>query len=183
MTHKPSYGIKRQKTTSWIIVCFWPIRQLYGAHNKKYHKQCASGGGLNALFQWVTMFWGVASVKNKMWHDATSVRQECDMWRARCDKGATYIIFRAKSGSEAFKMRFWATFIIWQTCELWAFYERFYERLKRVRIVNFIVKMGFTHEFTLELPLNDKKQIVLFTLELPLDFVIFTPPYFVGICI
>ena len=42
--------------------------------------------------------------------------------------------------------------------------------------------MGFTHEFTLELPLNDKKQIVLFTLELPLNFAIFTTPYFVGIC-
>ena len=52
-----------------------------------------------------------------------------------------------------------------------------------VRIVNFIVKMGFTHEFTLELPFNDKKQIVLFTLELPLNFAIFTHPYFVGICI
>ena len=52
-----------------------------------------------------------------------------------------------------------------------------------VRIVNFIVKMGFTHEFTLELHLNDKKQIVLFTLELHLNFAIFTPPYFVGICI
>ena len=45
-----------------------------------------------------------------------------------------------------------------------------------VRIVNFIVKMGFTHEFTLELHLNDKKQIVLFTLELPLNFAIFTLP-------
>ena len=44
-----------------------------------------------------------------------------------------------------------------------------------VRIVNFIVKMGFTHEFTLELHLNDKKQIVLFTLELHLNFVIFIP--------
>ena len=36
--------------------------------------------------------------------------------------------------------------------------------------------MGFTHEFTLGLPLNNKKQIVLFTLELPLNFAIFTPP-------
>ena len=44
-----------------------------------------------------------------------------------------------------------------------------------VQIVNFIVKIGFTHEFTLELPLNHKKQIVIFTLELPLNFAIFTP--------
>lgn len=43
--------------------------------------------------------------------------------------------------------------------------------------------MGFTHEFTLELPLNDKKQNVLFTLELPLNFAIFTPYDIIGICI
>ena len=52
-----------------------------------------------------------------------------------------------------------------------------------VRIVNFIVKMGFALGFALGLPLNDKKQIVLIALWLPLDFAIFTPPYFVGICI
>lgn len=40
--------------------------------------------------------------------------------------------------------------------------------------------MGFTHEFTLELHLNDKKQIVLFTLELHLNFAIFTPPLLCG---
>ena len=62
-------------------------------------------------------------------------------------------------------------------------YERFNERLKRGQIVNFIVKMGFTHEFTLGLPLNNKKQIVLFTLELPLNFAIFTPPDIIVICI
>ena len=56
-----------------------------------------------------------------------------------------------------------------------AFYERFYERLKRVRIVNFIVKMGFALGFALGLPLNDKKQIVPIALWLPLDFAIFTP--------
>ena len=52
-----------------------------------------------------------------------------------------------------------------------------------VQIVNFIVKMDFTHEFTLELHLNHKKQIVLFTLELHLNFAIFTPPDIIGICI
>ena len=44
-----------------------------------------------------------------------------------------------------------------------------------VRIVNFIVKMGFGLGFALGLHLNDKEQIVLVALGLHLDFVIFTP--------
>ena len=44
-----------------------------------------------------------------------------------------------------------------------------------MRIVNFIVKMGFALGFALGLPLNDEKQIVPIALWLPLDFAIFTP--------
>ena len=52
-----------------------------------------------------------------------------------------------------------------------------------MRIVNFIVKMGFGLGFALGLHLNDKKQIILVALGLHLDFAIFTPLKFVGICI
>ena len=67
-------------------------------------------------------------------------------------------------------------------CGYWRFKDHFDDVLDMVQIVNFIVKIGFTHEFTLELPLNHKKQIVIFTLELPLNFAIFTPPDIIGIC-
>ena len=84
---------------------------MYGAQNKKYHEECASGDGLNALFQWVTWFLSVVGIKNKMWHRATSVRQKCDMWRAWFNEGVTFYIFIAKSGSEAFKMAFLGHFL------------------------------------------------------------------------
>ena len=51
-------------------------------------------------------------------------------------------------------------------CEVW----------KVERIVKESVKNDHAHEVALELPLNNKKQKVLNALELPLNFVIFTPP-------
>ena len=51
-----------------------------------------------------------------------------------------------------------------------------------MRYVNKSVKNGFTLEFTLELHLNHKKQNVPNTLELHLNFAIFTPTHIYMIC-
>lgn len=57
-------------------------------------------------------------------------------------------------------------------CEVW----------KVERIVKESVKNGHAHEVALELDLNNKKQKVPNAHELHLNFAIFTPPHFMGIC-
>ena len=77
------------------------------------------------------------------------------MWQAIYNWGATYIIFRAKSGLEVLKTAFLSHFLYVMGMWLKSGLRAIKERMKRAWNVKNSVKNGIAHDIAHELPMNN----------------------------